>query len=76
MGGSDRRPRGRPGVGQGRDDRPGPAMTTAATQGWRRWFASTGSPPMWRPVLYAVAGLVVGGVLGAVLTPQKGGLDP
>ena len=27
---------------------------------------------MWRPVLYAVAGLVVGGALGAVLTPQKG----
>ncbi len=28
--------------------------------------------PMWRPVLYAAAGLVVGGALGAVLTPQKG----
>jgi hypothetical protein len=27
---------------------------------------------MSRPVLYAVAGLVVGGALGAVLTPHKG----
>jgi hypothetical protein len=61
-----------PDVVRRRDDRPATAMTTAATQGWRRWFASTGAPPMWRPVLYAVAGLVVGGALGAVLTPQKG----
>jgi hypothetical protein len=27
---------------------------------------------MWRPVLYAVAGLLAGGALGAVLSPQKG----
>ena len=27
---------------------------------------------MWRPVLYAVAGLVAGGALGAILSPQKG----
>ena len=47
-------------------------MTTGASLGWRRWFASTGTPPMWRPVVYAVAGLLVGGALGVLLAPQKG----
>ena len=47
-------------------------MTTGATLGWRRWFASTGSPPMWRPVAYAVAGLLIGGAFGVLLAPQKG----
>ena len=47
-------------------------MTNGAALGWRRWFASTGTPPMWRPVSYAVAGLLVGGAFGVLLAPQKG----
>lgn len=47
-------------------------MTSGPTVGWRRWFASTGNPPLWRPVVFAVAGALVGGAFGAVLAPQKG----
>jgi len=38
------------------------------------WFASTGQPPAWGLVRYAVGGLVVGGALGAALPQVRGTL--
>src|SRR5262245_56633595 len=49
-------------------------MNEAGETPRRSWLASTGQPPAWGLVRYAVGGLFVGGALGAALPQTRGTL--